>query len=180
MKKLLLAASLALACVRSVQADGTIQGSPGAFYRIQLAFGETYRYPSVADGFTFGIFYGPAGGGLSQLTVAPQMATVSPTTGLVTGWPLIMPLPGTNPGDEVLLQIRAWSERFPMEFHSNVGLVTLMPQEGPGAVIWTLSGAPGRITPILYPVPEPSALAIGTLAGVAFAFARRRRVANRN
>jgi len=180
MKKLLFAISLTLTLVTSVLADGTIQGSPGAFFRFQLAFGDQMRHPTVADGFTFGIFYGSVSAGLSRLTVAPQLATVSPTTGLVTGWPLLMSLPGTNPGDEVFLQVRAWSELYPMEFHSNVGRVTLMPEAGPGAVIWTLGSTPGRITPILYPVPEPSTLALSTITGLALALSFRRRINNRN
>jgi hypothetical protein len=142
-----------------------------------------------SDNLVVGAFYGPVGTNPDQLALAPGLAIFGPTSGILINAPSVFALPGTEPGQIVSLQIRAWWASFGTDWQAarnsgyyygetDVRQVTLAPTAGPGTVIWQSSTGtnPNRFLPLgpILGVPEPSVLAIGALGGLVLWFGWRR------
>jgi len=186
MKKLLLVIGVA-AITAFAHGQGTIAFGNSALTRVTVFDGGVRRNATAADGFLFGAFYGPAGSTQDYLVLAPGLATIGTTAGVMMNAPSVFALPGTQPGQVVSLQIRMWHASLGTDWEAvcrangflgatAVAQVTLGPTAGPGAVIWqTASGiAPNRFTPLtqaLGPlnincIPEPSTLSLGMLSAI--------------
>jgi len=122
--------------------------------------------------------------------LAPGLATIGPVDGVMINAPGVFPLPGTEPGQVISLQIRVWdaalgpdgwndarlncSGRFYGETwvsQMTVGLSHI------GPVIWQpWDGlAPHRYYPLtIYACPEPSAVAIAVFGGLLLLLRRRK------
>ncbi len=177
MKKLLLTLGLIGIAVLA-NAQGTIAFGNNVASRITIAYPLPPRLLTSSDGFTFGVFFGPAGSGSDVLQQAPGTATIGATTpGVMTGAPSVFALPGTEPGQVVSMQIRGWNAAGTFLFFTDVRQVTLGPTAGPGTVIWqSASGInPNRFNPPLF-IPEPSTIALGALAGVCLLFRARKSI----
>ena len=172
MKKLLLTIGFIGLTLTSAFAQGTIAFGNSALTRIKVcdANGGT-RNATAADQLEIGVWYGSSAGSLVQ---APGTATIGSTAGVMTGAASVYALPGTEAGQTVSLQIRAWNDRG-WSGQTKVAQVTLGPTAGPGAVIWqTAAGTnPNRFNPLQLPlscIPEPSVFAIGALFGAFLLF----------
>lgn len=132
---------------------------------------------TAADGFTIGVWYGSSADSLQQ---ALGVARIGGTEGVMVGATSVFALPGTEAGQTVALQIRAW-DHLGRSAQTYVRQVTLGPTAGPGTVIWqTASGTnPNRFTPLCFCIPEPSTIALGALFG-AFLLFRIRKSTRRN
>ena len=180
MRKLLLTLGLIGITVASTLAQGTIAFGNSALTRITIAdTGISNRNATTADGIKVGVFFGPAGSSADQLVMAPGIATIGSTAGILVNAPSVFALPGTEPDQVVSLQIRGWND-LGWRAETRVAQVTLGETAGPGTVIWqTASGTnPNRFTPMVTMVPEPSSIAIGMI-GALFAFLRLRKPSNR-
>lgn len=189
MKKVLLTLGLATLACGSAVADGTLNPLNGPIRRLTLDIdhdGAPDRYATAEDGFEMRMFYGPANSTAENLTLFPQFAIIGTTPGIFTGWSNVTPIPGTQAGQIISVQMRA-SNPNGWYAESSVVQVALQPEFGPGAVIW---GNPelGRIghltattgpTLIMSSVPEPSTLALGGLA-CAFLLLRLRKPTRTN
>lgn len=135
-----------------------------------------------------GAFYGASGTPAEQLVLAPGLATIGPTPGVLGNVPPIFPLPGTEPAQVVSLQIRAWYSPFGADWRAardqgfyygetDVRQVTLGTATLP-ALIWQAANGtlPDRFTPLgpILGVPEPSAVLLGAVAGVLLLLVRAR------
>ena len=178
MKKLLLVIGLA-AGVSLAHGQGTIAFGNGTLTRMQVcALGGT-RNATAADGLNFYVFFGPAGSFADALTQVQQpapVATIGTTSGVMINAPSVFALPGTEPGQVVSLQIRAWNSDRSLYAETDVRQVTLAPTAGPGTVIWqTATGTnPNRFYPFI--CPEPSTCALGALGGLVLLFFRRKSI----
>ena len=173
MKKLLLTLGL-ISITVFAHAQGTIAFGNSALTRIVVPSGDgSSRNATAADGLIIGVFYGPAG--TTDLVMAPGTATIGSTAGVMVGAPSVFALPGTEAGQVISLQIRAWNNQGWFG-QTKVAQVTLGPTAGPGTVIWqSASGTnPNRFTPLIFVVPEPSTLALGALAGAFLLFRLRK------
>jgi len=179
MKKLLLTLGL-IGITIFAHAQGTIAFGNSALTRIVVPSldGGGGRNATAADGLIIGAFYGPAG--TTDLVMAPGTATIGSTAGIMVGAPSVFALPGTEAGQVVSLQIRAWSNQGWFG-QTKIAQVTLGPTAGPGTVIWqSASGTnPNRFTPLTTVVPEPSTLVFGALA-CAFLLFRLRKATKPN
>ena len=166
MKKLLLTIGFIGCTVASALAQGTIAFGNSALTRITVHDSPgNRRNLTVADGVMFGAFYGPAGSTQDQLVMAPGIATIGPVAGILINAPSVFALPGTEPGQVVSLQIRAWNDQG-WWGQTKVAQVTLGPTAGPGTVIWQTSDTnPNRFT-LLHIIPEPSSITIGLLGAI--------------
>jgi hypothetical protein len=92
-------------------AQGTIAFGNGALTRIAVTLpGTTSRNATAADNLIVGAFYGPAGvTDPAALRLALPTASIGTTAGIMINAPSVFQLPGTNPGEVVSLQIRAWN-----------------------------------------------------------------------
>jgi hypothetical protein len=186
-KKLI--ASLALALITTFcQGQGTIAFGNSALTRITIRSldGSVRGNATAADGYVFGVFYGAANSPASQLQLAPGLAHIGTIDGVLANAPSVFPLPGTEQGQIVSLQIRAWAGSFGEDWlaacraglfggETGVAQVTLGPTAGPGTVIWqTATGTnPNRFTPLIigyagppFCIPEPSMLSLGAVCGL--------------
>lgn len=186
MKKLVLAIAIAATTISSTWAAGTINPLNGPVRRLALDFnfdGVADRLATAADGIKMGVFYGPAGSSASELVAYPQFAVIGDYDGIFTGLPSILRIPGTSPQDIISLQMR-FTDALGLQAETPIIQTRLGLDEGPAAVVWgagenrfhsavTLS-SPGFAIVI---VPEPSALALGAVAGVlaGIRLARRRK-----
>ena len=173
MRKLLLTLGL-IGITTFAHAQGTIAFGNSALTRIVLPLGDgTSRNTTVADGLIIGAFYGPAG--TTDLVMAPGTATIGSTAGIMVGAPSVFALPGTEAGQVISLQIRAWNNQGWFG-QTKVAQVTLGPTAGPGTVIWqSASGTnPNRFTPLTTVVPEPSTFVLGAMAGAFLIFRLRK------
>ena len=186
MKKLI--TTVVLALIATVcHGQGTIAFGNSALTRISIRSldGSVRGNATAADGYVFGVFYGAANSPGSHLQLAPGLAHIGTTAGVLANAPSVFPLPGTEPGQIVFLQIRAWAGSFGEDWlaacragffgETTVTQVTLGPTVGPGTVIW--QSATGtfttRFTPLIigtigppFCIPEPSVLALGALCGL--------------
>jgi hypothetical protein len=124
-------------------------------------------------------------------TPVQGLATIGTTAGVMINAPSVYALPGTDAGQVVSLQIRAWdvgvsdwhqANRFYGQ--TDVRQVTLGPTAGPGQVIWqTATGAnPNRFHPLVIQaqlagpcIPEPSTIALAALGLGSLLLFRRRK-----
>ena len=179
-KALLTLACIALTAV-PIYAQGTIAFGNSALTRVMLAFPNTaVRQCTAADGLYFYVFFGPAGttdrSALTQVQQAEPRATIGNTAGIMINAPSVFAIPGTEPGQVVSLQIRAWNENRSLFGETDIRQVTLGATAGPGQVIWqSASGTnPNRFLPMTS-VPEPSTIALGVLGLVSLLLFRRRK-----
>ncbi|MBK7997910.1 MAG: hypothetical protein IPK15_04055 [Verrucomicrobia bacterium] len=175
MKKLLLTLGLIGIAVLA-NAQGTIAFGNNVASRFRINDGLGGRNITAADGFTFGVFFGPAGSSEGALTRAPGTATIGATTpGVMIFASSVFALPGTEAGQVVSLQIRGMNRTGQVLMFTDVRQVTLGPTAGPGTVIWQgPSGTnPNRFHPLVL-IPEPSTIALGALAGVCLLFRARK------
>lgn len=167
MKKLLLTLGLIGCTLASALAQGTI--AFGNTVASRFIMDREGAYVTADAGFTFRVYYGPAGASADALTPAPGFAMIGATTpGVLTGASSVFALPGTSPGEVVSLQIRAFGPNGGQVNNTDIRQVTLAATEGPGTVIWqSFAGTnPNRFHPIVMAIPEPSSIALGVLAGV--------------
>ena len=184
MKKLLFTLILASAAVSLAHGQGTIAFGNSALTRITIRPWPdgTLRNCLPVDNLVVGAFYGPANSPGSQLVLVPGLATIGSTAGVMINAPSVYALPGTEAGEIVSLQIRAWYASFGTDWQAakdsgyyfaetDVRQVTLGPTAGPGTVIWqSATGTnPNRFNPLgpIVGIPEPSTLALAMLCGVA-------------
>jgi len=182
MKKQLL--TLALVAMTSVAAyaQGTIAFGNSALTRVQLVdLSGTQRNALATDNLKIGVFFGPAGASADALTEAQGTAGIGTTAGVMTGAASVFALTGTEPGQIVSLQIRAWDDAGLVDrarSRTDVRQVTLAPTAGPGAVIWqTATGTnPNRFNPlVVHMIPEPSTIALAVLGLGSLLLFRRRK-----
>ncbi len=175
MKKQLLTVALVAMTAVASYAQGTIAFGNSALTRVKVDMrdGSAARNATAADGFTVGVWYGSSA---ENLTQAPGTATISATTaGVLSGAASVFALPGTDAGQTVSMQIRAWND-LGWAGQTDVRQVTLGPTAGPGAVVWQTSDTnPNRFTPLVVVVPEPSTIALGVLGLGSLLLFRRRK-----
>jgi hypothetical protein len=183
MKKALINISLVALTAIPTYAQGTIAFGNGTLTRVQLALpGQTVRYCSAADALNFYVFFGPAGAtdrdALTQVQQADPKATIGNTAGIMINAPSVFAIPGTEPGQVVSLQIRAWNANRSFFGETDIRQVTLGATAGPGQVIWqSASGTnPNRFLPMTS-VPEPSTIALAVLGLLSLLLFRRRKSA---
>ncbi len=174
MKKLLLTLGLIGCTLASALAQGTITWPRGVSARVYVEeIGGARRNATAADGIKVGVFYGPAGSTPDQFVMAPWIATIGSSPGVMINTPGVLALPGTEPFQVVSLQFRGWNDLGGYG-ETEVKRVTLGPTAGPGTIVWD----PGEIGPnpwlVVKMVPEPSTIAIGII-GAVFALFRTRK-----
>ncbi len=170
MKKLLLILGL-IGSTALAHAQGTIEWGNDTFTRIFIVSlsGDTFP-PTAADGFTFSLYYGPAGSTAEQLIFSGATAHIGEVPGVLAGAPSVIALPGTVVGETISLQIRASHPSGIPIINPPVRQVAPGRPPGLGAVIWSLS--PSSRT--FYIAPEPGTLALAGVAGLMFGIARWR------
>lgn len=175
MKKQLLTIALVAMTAVASYAQGTIAFGNSALTRVMIqdAPGSAARRATVADNLTIGVWYGSSADNLAQ---APGEARIGTTDGVLVGAASVFALPGTEAGQSVALQIRAWNDAGAFG-QTKVAQVTLGPTAGPGAVVWqTATGTvESRFTPLIVVVPEPSTIALGVLGLGSLLLFRRRK-----
>jgi len=192
MKALLLILTLEAATLFA-HAQGTIRfgNHPLTWMGVRPPDG-TERYATAEDNLFIGAFFGPAGSYADILVLAPGLATIGTTPGVMTNAPTVFPIPGTAPGEVVSLQIRAWDAALGPDgwrearvncagrFYGETAVLqhTLGPTDGPGTVIWgtrTSTGPNTRFAPLTVGIcPEPSTIALGLLTGLLLFLLRRK------
>ena len=185
MKKTLLTLALVALTTVASYAQGTIAFGNGTLTRVTVRNldGSARGNATAADGLTFAVFFGPAGATADALTQVQQptpSATIGTTAGVMINAPSVFGLPGTDGGQVVSLQIRAWDTLTggrAMIGQTDVRQVTLGQTAGPGAVIWQTSDTnPNRFTPLIVNiVPEPSTIALAVLGLGSLLLFRRRK-----
>src|SRR4026209_49882 len=155
MKKSLLTIGL-FAITAFAHGQGTIAFGNSALTRCIICDGVSpIRNATAADGVNFYVFWGPAGATADALVQVQQpdpKASISSTVGVMTNAPSVFARPGTEGGQVVSLQIRAWDSGRQFYYgQTDVRQVTLGPTAGPGAVIWqTATGTnPNRFYPMV-------------------------------
>jgi hypothetical protein len=188
MKKTLLTLALVALTTVASYAQGTIAFGNSALTRVlvrDLATGVVRGNATAQDGITFAVFFGAAGASRDSLTEVVQTgtkATIGTTDGVMINAPSVYGLPGTDGGQVVSLQIRAWDTATGgtrMIGETDVRQVTLGPAgSGPGAVIWQGAAGtnPNRFNPLIVNiVPEPSTIALAVLGLGSLLLFRRRK-----
>jgi hypothetical protein len=186
MKKTLLTLALVALTTVASYAQGTIAFGNSALTRVTVQgrapdAGQTSGFgrATAADGLNFYVFFGAAGAtdpsALTQVQQAAPLATIGATPGVMVNAPSVFALPGTEAGQVVSLQIRAWNADRTLTGETRIAQVTLAPTAGPGAVIWQSSDTnPNRFTPLII-VPEPSTIALAVLGLGSLLLFRRRK-----
>ena len=162
---ILLMTSQALAA----HAAGTISFGNSTLTRVQWYNGGP-QPPTV-----YGVFWGT---NRNELTLALPLGTSSGTSGLILSpSPSAYPIPGTEFGQTVYLQIKGWSASYGtnwMEARQNfagygeteIRQVTLAPESGPGTVIWqgNTGTSPNRFRPLVLgnPLTPPAIVQLGS------------------
>ena len=109
MKKLILILGLSITGIVSGHTQGTINWANNSTTPILVGTsGLNTRIATAADGLTFGLYYGPAGSSAEALVLAPGVATIGTTPGLLTGASTVLTLPGMQGGQTAFVQVRAW------------------------------------------------------------------------
>jgi hypothetical protein len=186
MKKTLLTLALVALTTVASYAQGTIAFGNGPLQRVTVRNldGSVRGNATAADALTFAVFFGPAGTTRDALTQVQQpepRATIGTTDGVMINAPGIFQLPGTEGGQIVSLQIRAWDTATGgqrMIGETDVRQVTLAPTAGPGQVIWQGAAGtnPNRFNPLIVNiVPEPSTIALAVLGLGSLLLFRRRK-----
>lgn len=182
MKKTLLTLALVALTTVASYAQGTIAFGNSALTRVMVnpGSGAALRNATTADGLNFYVFFGQAGATADALTQVQQpdpKASIGTTAGVMVNAPSVFALPGTEGGQVVSLQIRAWNADRSLVGETPVAQVTLGQTAGPGAVIWqTATGTfTTRFTPLIVTVPEPSTIALAVLGLGSLLLFRRRK-----
>ncbi len=149
----------------------------------------------INAGLNYGIFIGATATTLSDQAVAPLATGSATAPGRMAGVPAVYLLDGTQPGQIVFAQIRAWDKTLGTDwrtvsthagftyFETDIRqLEPLGPASGPGTVIWQSSAgtSPNRFYAMrLIPpggnpncIPEPSTWALLGLSGLLLSFGR--------
>lgn len=180
MKKTLLTLALVALTTVASYAQGTIAFGNGTLTRVTVNTGSgAARNATTADGLNFYVFFGAAGATadtLTQVQQAEPRASIGTTAGIMVNAPSVFALPGTEPGQVVSLQIRAWNADRSLVGETDVRQVTLAPTAGPGTVIWqsATGTVPTRFTPLVI-IPEPSTIALAVLGLGSLLLFRRRK-----
>jgi hypothetical protein len=186
MKKTLLTLALVALTAVASYAQGTIAFGNSALTRVQFRAGApgtatvNFDPATLGANIQIGVFVN------GSATPVPGFATIGTTAGVMINAPSVYALPGTQEGQVVSLQIRAWETgaandwQHPGRFYgeTDVRQVTLGPTAGPGQVIWqTATGTnPNRFTPLMViAVPEPSMIALAVLGLGSLLLFRRRK-----
>ena len=189
MKKLLLTLALVTSAAL-VHGQGSIAflNPPTVLFKTA---GTTVNVPiDVNATLSYGVFIGATAASLSDQAAGP-LATGSPTAaGRMAGVPAVYLLDGTQPGQIVFAQVRAWDNAFGNDWRAAKAggrfygetdirqLEALGPASGPGTVIW--QGATGTsanrfFAMTIAPVPEPATIALAVLGlGSVLLFRRRK------
>jgi len=189
MKKSLLTLALVALTTVASYAQGTIQFNNSALTRVMVAIpGQAVRQANASDNLIIGVYYGPEGiqsDTDARWQLAPGTASVG-AGGILANASGNFPLPGTNPGDVVSLQIRAWTTDGSLSGQTRIintfqtsqtgERLGLGPTAGPGYVIWqtATSTNPQRFTPLVI-IPEPSTIALAVLGLGSLLLFRRRK-----
>jgi hypothetical protein len=186
MKKTLLTLALVALTAVATYAQGTIAFGNSALTRVLFAAtpgGATVNFDPAAAAIGGNIQIGVFVNGSD--TPVQGLATIGTTAGVMINAPSVYAIPGTDAGQVVSIQIRAWEAgtadwRAATKFYgqTDVRQVTLGPTAGPGTVIWqTASGTnPNRFTPLIVTaVPEPSTIALAVLGLGSLLLFRRRK-----
>jgi hypothetical protein len=190
MKKLLLTLALVTSAAL-VHGQGSIAflNPPTVLFKNE---GTTVNVPvDVNGGLNYGIFIGATAASLSDQAAAPLATGSTTAAGRMTGVPAVYLLEGTQPGQIVFAQVRAWDKTFGADWRaasthngSYYGetdirqLEALGPASGPGTVIW--QGATGTsanrfFAMQIHLVPEPSTIALAVLGLGSLLLFRRRK-----
>lgn len=190
MKALLLSLALEGATLVA-HAQGTIWFGNSTLTPISVRLLDgTQRLANAQDDLLIGAFYGPGGTIAGPFMVAPGLATIGPVDGVMINAPRVFPLPGTEPGEVISLQIRVWDAALGADGwqaarmncagryygETPVHMFFVAPTDGPGMPIWqSWQGLhPYRFYPLtVYACPEPSIVAIAVLAGLLLLVRRR-------
>lgn len=175
MKKLLLTLGISALTLTSALAQGTINPLNSVISRVKICEGgSTLRNATAADGLRFSIWFGPARSMAGDLAQIGNEAVIGTTVGVITGWPSLFVIPQAQPGEAVSLQIRMRND-VGLYWSTDVRQVTPNTGGGPGTIIWQQASgvSPNRFTPLTFPCPEPSTLALGALAGAFLVFRLR-------
>src|SRR5882672_3143376 len=123
MKKLIF--SIGLTTITALaHGQGTIAFGNSALTRVRICAGNQLLNATSADGLIIGVFFGPDA---SHLTQAQGTASIGTTDGVMINAPSVFALAGTDPGQVVSLQIRAWDAAGRFNGHTDVRQVTLAP-----------------------------------------------------
>jgi hypothetical protein len=179
MKATLLTIALMVVTVVTSLGQGTINPLNGTLTRIKKdsncngVYDATDADVTAADGLQFAVLWGAAG--TAPTHAVPGFMTCGNTSGILVGLPAILALEGAGDvGTVVSLQIIA-SAPGGLRTQTEVKQVTLAPSAGPGTVIWSSTGTASRFSPLLFPCPEPSTIALGLLGFGSLLLFRRRR-----
>lgn len=191
MKKLLLTLALvASAALAHGQGSIAFLNPPTVLFKNQ---GTTVNVPvDINAGLNYGIFIGASASSLSDQAAGPLATGSATAAGRMAGVPAVYLLEGTQPGQIVFAQIRAWDKTFGNDWRTasaHVGsfygetdvrqLEALGPASGPGTVIW--QGATGTSAnrffamQIAQVVPEPATIALAVLGFGSLLLFRRRK-----
>lgn len=165
MKKLLFILGLSVIGIVNARAQGTLNWANGPTTPILLSIGGlNTRIATAADGLTFGLYYGPLGSAAESLVLAPGVATIGTTPGVLTGASTVLTLPGMEGGQTIFVQVRAWDVGGQFLQGPPIRQVLLGPTGGPAPVgqIWTTD----PITRTFFPVPEPAPVTLCVLGGL--------------
>jgi hypothetical protein len=190
MKKTLLTLALVALTTVASYAQGTIAFGNGTLTRVTVRNldGSSRGNATAQDNLIIGVFFGAEGASRDALQQAPGTATIGTTAGVMINAPSVFQLPGTEPGQVVSLQIRAWNEAGTLA--GETGIIStfqlgptgerlgLGPTAGPGYVIWQTAAStnPQRFTPLVVNVvPEPSTIALAVLGLGSLLLFRRRK-----
>lgn len=191
MKKLLVL-WLAVACIAPGQlacAQGSVQFLNTALSKLRFYDSPVGQVVDAPVGTVVGLYWGQSPDTLSLLENTVQVTTA----GFFNGGS-VYAIPGTNPGQQVYLQIAAWLSRsgptprvatnrectpgIDYWGESSVVQASLGPASGPGTVIWQSPTGlnPNRMKPFeMFPAcPEPSVYALSALGFGAWLLRRRR------
>jgi len=171
MKKLLITAAALMISLVSTMAQGQVNfatriTAKNINARVQNAAGAQ---ATGAAGYNAGLYL--VSGGNATLIPGSVTSFQSPPS-LFTGYvtPITVSIPGTNPGDTVTLQFRAWggaSYETATEFGSSPSFsVATGGGVNPAADLVGITG--------FQMVPEPSTIALGVLGAAALLFRRRK------
>jgi hypothetical protein len=195
-KTIVVFAAVSIACQLSLYAQGTVQFFNSALSKLKYQDVAGAPLVDMPVGVVVGLYWGTSPDSLHLeprpwTIVTPGLFGTSQATG-------VYPLTGSNPGEVVSIQIRAWYNKggvtplmadqgpsTPGITHyaqsETVTTTALGPTAGPGTVI--IQGAtgthPNRIRPFAILVPEPSTWALLALGLGAICLRRRRPASNR-
>jgi hypothetical protein len=184
MKNLLLNLILVAGTTALTRADATFQlaNNVASRFRYENESGQLLLLP-VGTPVVIGFFWGDSLTSISD-TAALPLGTMSTTTpGLVNPFGLPSPwlvLPGVEPFQPVWAQVRGWKAEFGLDWRAardaapelyaetDIRQVIGGPPTGPPGVLWQNGSQthPNRFPALIFPVPEPSTLALGALGGL--------------